>query len=79
MTHLLHRLDDLVVGEDLGLEHLVLLEELHLGLQVAQVLLGVLLHLKHALRHPLLRLQGRDWSSRNKQTVHLSYCYMDCL
>lgn len=59
MAHLLHRLNDLTVGQDLGFKHLVLLQELHFDLQVAQVHLGVLLHLLHALRNPLLRLRGR--------------------
>lgn len=55
-SYLQHSGDDLAVSHDLGLKHLVPLEELHLGLQVAEVGPLVLSHLLHPLRHPLLGL-----------------------
>lgn len=55
-SHLQHRGDDLAMSHDLGLKHLVPLEELHLGLQVGEVGPLVLSHLLHPLGHPLLGL-----------------------
>lgn len=55
-SYLQHGGDDLAMSQDLGLKHLVPLQELHLGLQVAEVSSVVLSHLLHPLRHPLLSL-----------------------
>lgn len=58
-SHLQHRADDLAVSQDLGLKHLMFLEELHLGLQTAEVGFTVLRHLLHPLRDPLVSLTNR--------------------
>ena len=66
MSYQQHGADDLAVRQDLSLKHLMLLEELHLGLQIGQVGFTVLRHLLHPLRHPLLGL-----ADGQKHAVHL--------
>lgn len=64
--YLQHRADDLAVSQDLGLEHLMLLQKLHLGLQIAEVGSTVLRHLLHPLRHPLVSLTDTQNSKHLK-------------
>lgn len=47
------------MSQDLSLKHLMFLQELHFGLQIAEVRSLVLCHLLHPLRHPLLSLTDR--------------------
>lgn len=54
--YLQHRGDDVLMSQNLSLKHLMLLEELHLGLHVAEVSSIVFCHLHHPVRHPLLGL-----------------------
>lgn len=60
------------MSQDLSLKHLMLLEKLHLGLQIAEVGSIVFRHLLHPLGHPLLSLTDRPLITSNKQTGSLN-------